>query len=201
MPRKVWRKRAFSSPMVRGIQRHERFQNACGRRLRTVGDVRADKRVSTVLTSELSRLFAEMPSGAPVYVFKEVVVNRVRKQSRRADLVFYVPSCAIVYVEYKTVEGGSRSSHELQLKETLSNLLKNLACRLSFVNGALKTGVPILVSALLVTRRFDAVGGADTLCRYSETSPEGVCDTKNPDDMTAILGHMGRRVTSKKGRA
>jgi hypothetical protein len=185
--------RVYSSPMVRGIQRHERFQNACGKYYSTVKAIRTCKTVSAALSKELISITLGAADETPVYVFKEVVLNRVREQSRRADLVFYVPGWAIVYVEYKTVESGPGSAHGRQLKETLSNLLRNLSYRLSFLEDGKKSDSPITVVSLLVTRRFD-VRQPDVIERYSVVSPLGVRDTIRPCDMVSILGCMGRRL-------
>ena len=199
MPRRAWKERAFSSPIVRGIQRHERFQNACGRWFSTVRSFRDGNNVSKALSRELEWLTKDAHADTPVYVFKEVVLNRVKGQSRRADLVFYVPGCVIAYVEYKTVESSSGSRcHTLQLKETLENLIKNLAYKLSCLEDSQKVDTPMTIVALMLTRRFD-IRQPDTLMRYSTIAPQGIRDTVKPGRMASILGNMGTRLNKKSG--
>lgn len=184
--------------MVRGIQRHERFQNACGQRLKTVGDIRTvGWKVSRALAEEMIELTLGADDDTPVYVFKEVVLNRVREQSRRADLVFYIPGKAIIYVEYKTVEKGLGGYHQAQLQTTQNNLLRNLSYRQSFFEERTKSKAPFTLASLLVTRRFD-VKQPDTVERFAVLSPKGVRDTINHRDMVSILSRMGRRLPVRK---
>ena len=76
--------------MVRGIQRHDRFQNACGREFKRVGDFRGNIKVSRAMVAELARITSGVDDPfTPVYVFKEVAANRVKEQSRRADLTHH----------------------------------------------------------------------------------------------------------------
>lgn len=177
--------------MLRGIQRHERLQNACGRYISTVKDIRTCKKVSVALTKEMTELTLGAPDKTPVYVFKELVLNRVRKQSRRADLVFYVPGVSIIYVEYKTIEKGPGYNHDIQLEETRNNLIRNLLHKLSCLDESRKTTAPIPIASLLLTRRFD-VKQCDSIVRHSVVASDGVCDTVSPNDMLSILRSMGR---------
>lgn len=177
--------------MVRGIQRHERFQNACGRELRKVGDFQNNIKVSRAMVAELARITAGVDPLTPVYVFKELTVNRVKEQSRRADLVFYVPGSSLIYVEYKTIETGVEKTHEAQLRETQNNIVRNLSYRLSFLPSRAKSDSHLRVTTVLVSRHFNTYKRQDDRAvSYPQT--DQVRDTARPSDMVSILSSMGR---------
>lgn len=178
--------------MIRGIQRHDRLQRSCGKQIRTVKDFRNSLAMFRVLYSELAELFGGVDPDTRVYVFKEVSVDRVKQQSRRADLVFYVPRVGVVYVEYKTVESASDKSHDTQLRETHNNLVRNLSYKLSYIRPEDKTeSMPLEVTTMLFTKHFGGVNHKmDSVYKYPEVAH--VCDTIKAGIMVSILGGMGR---------
>lgn len=187
--------------MVRGIQRHERFQIACGREFSKVGDFQSsNKKVSKAMVTELARLTAGIDPFTPVYVFKELAVNRVTKQSRRADLVFYVPGSFIIYVEYKTTEVQQKCSHETQLRETQENIIRNLSFRLSLIPPEAKSNNYLQVVTILVLRRFKSFKKQDDLILCYPKQTNRVRDTVKCDDMISLLGHMGTRISPRMSR-
>ena len=86
-----------------------------------------------------------------VHVYKEVVLDRVKSNSRRADAIVYAPGKCVVYIEMKTTEADGRRCHAVQLKDTHSNLLATLAHHNSLHKSK---GQEITVATLLVTIRF-----------------------------------------------
>ena len=149
------------------------------------------------MVATLSRLTAGVDPLTPIHVFKEITVNRVKERSRRADLVFYVPGSSIIYVEYKTIESGAEKYHEVQLRDTQNNIVRNLSYRLSFMPPESKSDNHLQVTTVLVTRRFctDKRWDDRVVC-YPKT--DQVRDTAKPGDMVSILSSMGKLLGSQK---
>lgn len=141
--------------------------------------------------AELARITEGIDPLTPVYVFKELTVNRVKEQSRRADLVFYVPGSSLIYVEYKTIETRVKKTHDAQLRETQNNIVRNLSYRLSFMSPKAMSNNHLRVTTVLVSRYFNAsTRQDDRVVSYPQT--DQVRDTEKPSDMVSILSSMGR---------
>ena len=197
MPRKVFRTLPSSSPQVRGIQRHNLFQLCLGKAFQTVADFSKNKvrGLSREFVSTLKSLTAGCHPTTPVYVFKEVAVNRLTKQSRRADAIIYIPKCRIIYIEYKTIEqdgvvGDNPNVHKTQLNETLENIIINISYHMSKEEETVDGLLPI--TPLLVSRRFWRNKTKDDV--ITRVSHDNMCvrEPVNPARMTKILSSMGR---------
>ena len=185
--------------MHRGIIRHEKLQLALGRNIKRVSDF--SKTISRG-SDELNKVMMSITSGsdpnAPVYVFKEVTLNRIVKRSRRADIVFYIPTVALVYVEYKTVETehpvkNAVSTHEVQLRETHNNLISNLTYKLSIPPFSPNHDKMLPVTTVLLRRRFwNKRAQDDDVFIYSPKVSRGVKERRDKMVMVSILSKMGR---------
>lgn len=157
--------------------------------------------ISERLGQTLHDLTVECDPNKPVYSFKEVVVNRLQNNSRRADVVLYIPGERIIYIEYKTIEtegvqGNCISAHGAQLKETHDNLVANLTYRLS-VGSEFGTGdgCVIPVTTLLVSRRFWTKKLKDdvvTVYKADIGSARAVREPGQPSRMVHFLSSMGK---------
>lgn len=181
--------------------RHERFQRAMGAAYKTVGDFQHPALgVSEELRKVLHPLAKQADTTTPVYVFKEVALNRLQKQSRRADIVIYIPGVHIVYIEYKTIEtpgisGSSTDVHRSQLRDTHNNLLASLTYHCSLLGSDVNSRV-IPVTVFLVSRRFwTQKVKDDVVLEYkSPNAHTGVREPNNTDQFVRLFSQIGRRL-------
>lgn len=185
--------------MHRGIIRHEKLQLAFGRNVKRVADLtREFPQGSHELCQVLSNMAVGCCQNTPVYVFKEVSLNRVLKRSRRADLVFYVPRKFLLYVEYKTIETSTdtptnTTAHEVQLRETHNNLITNLTYKLSMPPLSPVCTDVLPVYTLLLTRRFyRRKSHGDVAVPFCPKVTRGIHEPRDPNVLIRILAGMGR---------
>ena len=199
MMRKIRTENPGSSPMVRGLVRHETLQIALCKAIRRVGDLKDGiQRGSNKVCEALREITAGCDPSTPVFVFKEVAVNRLKAQSRRADLVFYIPKVRLVTVEYKTVEdsritGESTDLHERQLRETHQNLITNLTYKTSLPPFGTCEGKLLKVTTLLLTRRFwSGKKCDDVVVQYTSPTNTGIKERTDHTFLVNVLGRLGR---------
>ena len=188
--------------MIRGIYRHEGFQKSFGKWIKTLGDIRTTIKVSGPLMKTLESIIPqECLDSKRVYSFKEVVLNRLANQSRRADLVLYVPGVRIIVIEYKTTESDSNpintSAHRSQLKDTYDNLVNCVNFRISMLDSFMEfkdSNIPI--TSLLLTRRFlgRRIKTEDVVLSYEPPNPVTKAFKEPVDErvMLNILNNMGQ---------
>ncbi|KAK3705754.1 hypothetical protein RRG08_061496 [Elysia crispata] len=185
--------------MHRGSIRHGVLQLALGKNVKTVADFwRSFPKCSYKLNEAMQNLLTGATPGHRVYVFKEVALNRIVKQSRRADIVFYIPTVAIIYVEYKTVESNkalvqSAGKYETQLRETYDNLVANLSYKMSLPSPGPFREVLLKVYTVLLTRRYSNRRITEEDVRvHRQLSNTGIREKSNPSFMINLLSGFGR---------
>ena len=184
--------------MKRGIFRHEGFQRSMGRTFKSVGDIRRKSKVSTALVSILREIISPVcKDDTKVYCFKEVCLNRLSNQSRRADLILYIPRERLIYLEYKTTEADKAPSNQIyttQLSETFNNLLNCLNYRLSNYPKHYFSDSPIPITSILLTRHFIArrkKNMNDSVALYHPKGAKMMRETLDEKLMISALSMMG----------
>ena len=184
--------------MSRGIKRHQRFQTSIGKSIKFVRDLNIrPSPISNNLKEKLINLCYGCSEDTPVHIFSEVAVNRLQKQSRRADIVLYIPGVRLIYIEYKTIEkkgcmGLNEKVHKKQLAETYDNILANMTCAVSLCGSELKD-TPLDVSVLLVSRRFWTGNRKDeVVVEYNPDEPRCLKEPSDPAVLKNMLSKLGR---------
>lgn len=194
--------------MVRGCMRHTRFQRAVHKQLQTVGSlysppIEGRGRLSIVFTKKLKEILINVSHETPIYTFIEVKVDRSISNSRRADIVLYIPKSCVICIEFKTIEqkgvlGNNLRIHYKQLKETYDNLVAQLSCHLSQKNyGLVNTPLtaPKLIPAymLLVSRRFWTGKFLDDYVLQYEDNIRSIQEPSDPQYLITLLKSLSAK--------
>lgn len=175
------------------------------RNIKSVGDLNKPfPQGSCELRKILREMTVDCDASTPVFVFKEVRLDRMVGRSRRADLVFYVPFTFVLYVEYKTKESKrvtpfTTAAHESQLRDTHNNLVSHLTYQMSLHPGREMRDAILPIYTLLLTRRFwDNKSCGDVAVPYCPLVRRGVKEPTDPNVLKHILCSMSHRVNLGK---
>lgn len=151
----------------------------------------------------LDKLAVKPSDSTPMYVFKEVDLPQIAFNSRRADVIIYVPGTVVFLIEYKTIE-SKRSQQQMvmphleQLHDTYRNLINCVSLKQTLLPSTVEfREEPMPVVSLLYTRHFAGAHRIiDAKVHYyspDERNTLMLRDTVNQQTMIDIFLEMGSR--------